>query len=187
LNARAAEVLHQRRTKVQSWYLDLSLVERYWGQERFYHHTAPISMNFALREALRLIYEEGLEARWQRHRLNHQALLAGLQAMGLEPFVADEAQRLWSLNAVRIPSGIDDAKVRAQLLQEFGLEIGGGLGELKGRIWRVGLMGYSSSRRNVLLFLGALEHVLLAQGYAPQGSGVHAAGEVYRRAAKEGG
>ena len=182
LNARAAEVLHQRRSKVQSWYLDLSLVERYWGQERFYHHTAPISMNYALREALRLIYEEGLEARWQRHRLNHQALLAGLQTMGLEPFVADEAQRLWSLNAVRIPGGIEDAKVRAQLLQEFGIEIGGGLGELKGRIWRVGLMGYSSSRRNVLLFLGALEHVLVAQGYSPQGSGVHAAGEVYRQA-----
>jgi len=184
LNARAAEVLHRRRSKVQSWYLDLSLVERYWGQERFYHHTAPISMNYALREALRLIYEEGLEARFQRHRLNHLALMAGMQAMGLEPFVADEAQRLWSLNAVRIPDGIEEAKVRVQLLQEFGIEIGGGLGELKGRIWRVGLMGYSSSRRNVLLFLGALEHVLIAQGYSPRGSGVQAAGEVYRRAAK---
>ena len=184
LNARAAEVLHRRRSKVQSWYLDLSLVERYWGQERFYHHTAPISMNYALREALRLIAEEGLEARFQRHHLNHLALMAGMQAMGLEPFVADEAQRLWSLNAVRIPDGIEEAKVRVQLLQEFGIEIGGGLGELKGRIWRVGLMGYSSSRRNVLLFLGALEHVLIAQGYSPRGSGVQAAGEVYRRAAK---
>lgn len=184
LNARATEVLHRRRSKVQSWYLDLSLVERYWGQERFYHHTAPISMNYALREALRLIYEEGLEARFQRHHLNHLALMAGMQAMGLEPFVADEAQRLWSLNAVRIPDGIEEAKVRVQLLQEFGIEIGGGLGELKGRIWRVGLMGYSSSRRNVLLFLGALEHVLIAQGYSPRGSGVQAAGEVYRRAAK---
>lgn len=182
LSSRAAEVLHQRRSKVPCWYLDLSLLERYWGQERVYHHTAPISLHYALREALRLVAEEGLEARCQRHRLNQQALIAGVQALGLEPFVADEAQRLWSLTTVRVPAGLEEAKVRAQLLQEFGIEIGGGLGELKGRIWRVGLMGYSSSRRNVLLFLGALEHVLIAQGYSPQGSGVHAAGEVYRRA-----
>jgi alanine-glyoxylate transaminase/serine-glyoxylate transaminase/serine-pyruvate transaminase len=160
---RALERIRRRRTKVQSWYLDLTMVERYWGNERTYHHTAPISMNYALREALRLIHEEGLEARWRRHRLNHRALVAGIEAMGLKMLVAPE-HRLWSLNAVCIPDGVDDARVRARLLDEFGIEIGGGLGPLKGRIWRIGLMGSGSTRENVLLVLEALHRALNAEG-----------------------
>jgi alanine-glyoxylate transaminase/serine-glyoxylate transaminase/serine-pyruvate transaminase len=178
-NNRAAEAMRNRKSKGQSWYLDMTMVEKYWGQERVYHHTAPITMNYALHEALRLVSEEGLEARFERHRLNHQALLAGLQAMGLEPHAQAE-HRLWTLNAVRVPEGVEDAKIRRRLLDEFSIEIGGGLGSLKGQIWRIGLMGYSSSKRNVLLFLGALETVLREEGYqlAP-GAGVAAATEVY--------
>lgn len=178
-NSRAAEVMRNRKSKVQSWYLDMTMVEKYWGQERAYHHTAPITMNYALREALLLIFEEGLDARFERHRLNHQALLAGLQVMGIEP-VAQAGHRLWTLNAVRIPEGVEDAKVRRRLLDEFSIEIGGGLGPLKGQIWRIGLMGYSSSKQNVLLFLGALETVLREEGYQlTAGAGVAAATEVY--------
>lgn len=178
-NRRAAEAIHNRKSKVQSWYLDMTMVEKYWGQERAYHHTAPITMNYALREALLLIFEEGLEARFERHRLNHQALLAGLQAMGLEPF-AQAGHRLWTLNAVRVPAGVEDARIRKRLLDEFNIEIGGGLGPLKGQIWRIGLMGYSSSKQNVLLFLGALETVLREEGYPlAAGAGVAAATEVY--------
>jgi alanine-glyoxylate transaminase/serine-glyoxylate transaminase/serine-pyruvate transaminase len=176
---RAMEAMHNRKSKVQSWYLDMTMVEKYWGQERAYHHTAPITMNYALREALLLIFEEGLEARFDRHRLNHQALLAGLQAMGLEP-LAQARYRLWTLNAVRIPEGVEDAKIRRRLLDEFSIEIGGGLGPLKGQIWRIGLMGYSSSKRNVLLFLGALETVLREEGYQlAAGAGVAAATDIY--------
>ena len=176
---RAAEAMRTRESKGQSWYLDMAMVEKYWGQERVYHHTAPITMNYALREALRLIFEEGLEARFERHRLNHQALLAGLQAMGFEP-LAQAGHRLWTLNAVKIPEGVEDAKIRGRLLDEFSIEIGGGLGPLKGQIWRIGLMGYSSSKRNVLLFLGALETVLRQEGYQlAAGSGVAAATDVY--------
>ena len=128
---RAVDKLRKRKSKVQSWYLDLSLVEKYWGEDRTYHHTAPISMNYALREALRLVEEEGLEKRWARHRLNHSALVAGIEAMGLEMLVRPEA-RLWSLNTIKIPEGISDPQIRTRLLQEFGIEIGGGLGPLKG-------------------------------------------------------
>ena len=178
-NNRAAEAVRNRKSKVQSWYLDMTMVEKYWGQERAYHHTAPITMNYALREALLLIFEEGLEARFERHRLNHQALLAGLQAMGFEPF-AQAGHRLWTLNAVRVPEGVEDARIRKRLLDEFSIEIGGGLGPLKGQIWRIGLMGYSSSRQNVLLFLGALETVLRGEGYQlAAGAGVAAATGVY--------
>jgi alanine-glyoxylate transaminase/serine-glyoxylate transaminase/serine-pyruvate transaminase len=178
-NNRAAEAMRNRKSKVQSWYLDMTMVEKYWGQERAYHHTAPITMNYALREALCLIFEEGLEARFERHRLNHQALLAGLQAMGLEPH-AQARHRLWTLNAVRVPEGVEDAKIRRRLLDEFSIEIGGGLGPLKGQIWRIGLMGYSSSKQNVLLFLGALETVLREEGYQlTAGAGVAAATDVY--------
>ena len=178
-NNRAAEAMRNRKSKGQSWYLDMTLVEKYWGPERVYHHTAPITMNYALREALRLIFEEGLEARFERHRLNHQALLAGLQAMGLEPF-AQAGHRLWTLNTVRVPEGVEDAKIRRRLLDEFSIEIGGGLGPVKGQIWRIGLMGYSSSKQNVLLFLGALETVLREEGYQlAAGAGVAAATEVY--------
>ncbi len=179
LSERAVNTLRQRRSKVQSWYLDLSMVEKYWGDDRTYHHTAPISMNYALREALRLIEEEGLEKRWARHRLNHQAFVAGIEAMGLEMLVRPE-NRLWSLNTVRIPNGIADARVRAALLQDFGIEIGGGLGPLKGKIWRVGLMGYSSHKNNVLLFLNALEHILTREGFKLRlGAAAEAAGQVF--------
>jgi alanine-glyoxylate transaminase/serine-glyoxylate transaminase/serine-pyruvate transaminase len=172
---RAVDALHRRRTPVRSWYLDLTLIERYWGDERVYHHTAPIAMNYALLEALRLVDEEGLEARWQRHERHHRALKAGVAALGLE--LATQADRqLWMLNAVRIPDGVDDAAVRAALLTEFSIEIGGGLGPMKGRVWRIGLMGESSSEANVLLVLSALERVLPRCGHrVGAGAGVGAA------------
>ena len=175
-NERALDRIRSRRSKVQSWYLDITMVERYWGDDRTYHHTAPISMNYALREALRLIHEEGLEARWARHELNHRALVAGVEAMGLSMAVAPE-QRLWSLNAVSVPEGVDDARVRAHLLEE-NIEIGGGLGPLKGRIWRIGLMGSGSTRKNVLLVLEALRQALKAEGHSCA-SGIEAAKAVY--------
>jgi alanine-glyoxylate transaminase/serine-glyoxylate transaminase/serine-pyruvate transaminase len=175
-NERALERIRSRRSKVQSWYLDITMVERYWGDDRTYHHTAPISMNYALREALRLVHEEGLEARWHRHELNHKALVAGVEAMGLRMAVAPE-QRLWSLNAVSVPEGIDDARVRARLLEE-NIEIGGGLGPLKGRIWRIGLMGSGSTRENVMLVLGALRRALAAEGF-PCDDGAEAVEEIY--------
>ena len=162
-NERAIDRIRARRSKVQSWYLDITLVEKYWGDDRTYHHTAPISMNYALREALRLIHEEGLEARWRRHELNHRALVAGIEAMGLQMAVA-AGHRLWSLNAVSVPDGVDDARVRARLLEED-IEIGGGLGPLKGRIWRIGLMGSGSTRENVRLVLDALHRALNAEGF----------------------
>jgi alanine-glyoxylate transaminase/serine-glyoxylate transaminase/serine-pyruvate transaminase len=171
-NERALERIRSRRSKVQSWYLDITLVENYWGQDRAYHHTAPISMNYALREALRLVHEEGLEARWKRHEQNHRALVAGVEAMGLKMAVAPE-QRLWSLNAVSVPEGVDDARVRAHLLDE-NIEIGGGLGPLKGRIWRIGLMGSGSTGENVSLVLDALHRALNAEAFACP-SGVSAA------------
>jgi alanine-glyoxylate transaminase/serine-glyoxylate transaminase/serine-pyruvate transaminase len=175
-NERALDRIRARRSKVQSWYLDITMVERYWGDDRTYHHTAPISMNYALREALRLIHKEGLEARWARHELNHRALVAGIAAMGLSMAVTP-AQRLWSLNAVSVPEGVDDARVRAHLLEE-NIEIGGGLGPLKGRIWRIGLMGSGSTRENVLLVLDALHRALNVEG-VPCPSGIEAAAAVY--------
>ncbi|MDQ7792905.1 MAG: alanine--glyoxylate aminotransferase family protein [bacterium] len=169
LNRRAEEILRARRHPVQSWYLDLTMITSYWGQERFYHHTAPISMMYALREALRLILEEGLDNRLRRHRLASAALVAGLEAMGLEAHVP-VARRLPTLTAVKIPAGADDAGTRRALLREFGIEIGGGLGPLKGKIWRIGTMGYSCQRKNVFLLLTALESVLSRQGL-PVGPG----------------
>jgi alanine-glyoxylate transaminase/serine-glyoxylate transaminase/serine-pyruvate transaminase len=162
-NEQALDRIRSRKSKVQSWYLDITMVERYWGEDRTYHHTAPISMNYALREALRLVYEEGLETRWRRHELNHRALVAGVEAMGLSMAVAAD-KRLWSLNAVSVPEGVDDARVRTRLLDE-NIEIGGGLGPLKGKIWRIGLMGSGSTRENVLLVLDALHRALNAAGY----------------------
>ena len=175
-NEGALDRIRSRRSKVQSWYLDITMVEKYWGDDRTYHHTAPISMNYALREALRLIYEEGLEARWRRHEMNHRALVAGIEAMGLRMAVAPE-HRLWSLNAVSVPDGVDDARVRARLLDE-NIEIGGGLGPLKGRIWRIGLMGSGSTRENVLLVLDALRRALEGEGFACE-AGREAAEVVY--------
>lgn len=179
VSERGVERIRRRKTKVQSWYLDLTMVEKYWGDDRTYHHTAPVSMNYALRESLRLVEEEGLRNRFDRHRLNHRALVAGVEAMGLEMLVQPE-DRLWVLNTVRVPDGISDAAVRSRLLRDFGIEIGGGLGPLKDRIWRVGLMGASSHANNVLMLLNALERILGQEGFqlAP-GSGVAAASEVY--------
>jgi alanine-glyoxylate transaminase/serine-glyoxylate transaminase/serine-pyruvate transaminase len=173
----AIERIKKRRTKVQSWYLDITMVECYWGADRAYHHTAPISMNYALREALRIVNEEGLEARWARHKLNHLALVAGIEAMGLRMKVA-EGNRLWSLNAVSVPAGVDDAKIRRRLLEDFQIEIGGGLGPLKGELWRIGLMGSGSTRENVILVLDALYQALNAEGFACS-SGVEAAEQIY--------
>jgi len=179
LSEKAVHTLTKRKSKVQSWYLDLTMVEKYWGEERTYHHTAPISMNYALREALRIVREEGLENRWTRHQLNHRALVGGLEAMGLQMLCRPE-DRLWSLNTVKIPEGISDNKVRSRLLQEFGIEIGGGLGPLKNKIWRIGLMGSSSNRNNVVLFLSTLERILSSEGFHLQpGAAADAAMSVY--------
>jgi len=159
---RALEALRRRRSKVQSWYLDLTMIEKYWGVERVYHHTAPISMSYALAEALRVVEEEGLEARFERHRRNHLALAAGLEALGFR-FVVEPDRRLWMLNSVYLPtlaSGRDEAQLRRRLLDDFSIEVGGGLGAFKGKIWRIGLMGESSRRVNVMRLLEALEVLL---------------------------
>jgi len=173
---RAMEAVRQRSRKVQSWYLDFSMIERYLAGDRFYHHTAPITMIYALRESLRLIHEEGLPARFARHLKNSAALKAGLEALGLKLF-ADARHALPSLVTAWIPEGIDDLAVRRALLHEFDLEIGCGLGPVKGRIWRIGLMGYSSSEANVFLVLAALERLLNRQGFRCSG-GVDAAMDV---------
>lgn len=174
---RARARMARRERAVQSWYLDLSLIASYWGEERAYHHTAPIQMTYALHEALRLVLEEGLEERFARHARLSQALVAGLEALGLELAVPAE-ERLAPLLAVRIPEGVDDAQVRAHLLREFGLEIGGGLGPMKGRTWRIGLMGAGATRRNVELCLAGLHSALSEQGHgqgAQAGAAVAAA------------
>lgn len=157
---RALQVLDSRKSKVQSWYLDLSMIRQYWGQERFYHHTAPISMIYALREGLRMIEAEGLKAVTDRHLVLGRSLQAGLTAMGLEMVVKEEKFRLPNLTSVFIPEGINDLEVRSRLLNEYNIEIGGGLGRYKGKAWRIGLMGYSCNRGNVILFLAALEAIL---------------------------
>lgn len=176
-NERAMERVRNRRTKVQSWYLDVSLIEQYWSEGRAYHHTAPISMIYALREALRIVAEEGLEARWARHKRNRDALIRGIEEMGLEMFPPEN--RCPTLNAISVPEGVEDAAVRRFLLDRFNIEIGSGLGPLKGKIWRVGLMGINSSEQNVILFLGALERALRAAGFRVKGSGARAAIEAY--------
>jgi len=160
-NERALEKVRNRKSKVQSWFLDLNLVMGYWGEgaKRAYHHTAPINALYSLHEALLILREEGLDGAWDRHYKNHLALRAGLEAMGLL-FVVNKADRLPQLNAVTIPDGVDDAKVRSRLLQEYNLEIGAGLGALAGKVWRIGLMGHSSRAENILLCIGALESVL---------------------------
>ncbi len=179
LGDRAVEALKRRKTKVQSWYLDLSMIESYWGGERSYHHTAPITMVYAIREGLRLVLEEGLDARFARHRRNHLALKAGLTALGLK-YIAAEGHQLPQLNAVRIPDGVDDAAGRKRLLTEFGIEVGGGLGEFKGKAWRIGLMGYNSRPNCVFQVLSALETVLRGAGVSVEpGAGVAAAEKAY--------
>jgi alanine-glyoxylate transaminase/serine-glyoxylate transaminase/serine-pyruvate transaminase len=159
VSPRAQEVLAQRSSPVGNWYLDLSLVSKYWGKERTYHHTAPISMNFALREALRIAVEEGLQARFERHRANAEQLWDGLAALDLPPLVPRE-NRLPTLTTPQLPSSVDDMQVRRRLLTEYNIEIAGGFGPLAGKVWRIGLMGYSSRRENVRLLLSALEDLL---------------------------
>lgn len=188
VSPRGEEAFRDRKSKVQSWYFDLSTAMNYWGKERLYHHTPPVSLIYALREALRIVMEEGLEARWERHRLNQLALVAGVEAMGLELLAKNPADRLATVTAIMVPDGVNDVKVRDQLLEEFNIEIAGGLGPVKGKIWRVGLMGHCSQKTNVLLFLAALEKTLLEQGYrvAP-GAGVGAAVQSYSQGKREVG
>jgi alanine-glyoxylate transaminase/serine-glyoxylate transaminase/serine-pyruvate transaminase len=179
LGPRAVEALARRKTKVQSWYLDLTMIQRYWGSDRFYHHTAPISMNFALREALALVAEEGLENRIARHAQNGRALQSGLAALGLSLATAS-GHELPQLSCVRIPEGIDDLAVRRRLLKDWGIEVGGGLGPFKGKAWRIGLMGHSSRRANVTVVLSALETCLVDLGCRLEpGAAAQAAEEVY--------
>jgi alanine-glyoxylate transaminase/serine-glyoxylate transaminase/serine-pyruvate transaminase len=179
---RAAQVIRNRGQRVQSWFLDLNLVMAYWGsgEKRSYHHTAPVNSLYALHESLVMLKEEGLEQSWARHRKNHLAFAAGVEAMGLS-FVVDENYRLPQLNTVTVPANIDEAAVRARLLADYGLEIGAGLGSLSGKVWRIGLMGFASNKKNVLLCLSALDEVLASLG-APveRGAAVSAAQDYYR-------
>ncbi len=178
--ASAMKKILTRKTKVQSWYLDVTMLSQYWGQERVYHHTAPINMTYGLYEALLLIHEEGLEKCFARHARHHAALKAGLAAIGIS-YTAQEGHQLPMLNAVTVPEGMDDAAVRRGLLERFGIEIGGGLGAFKGKVWRVGLMGYGARANNVLLLLAALEQLLGEQGCKfEHGAAVAAANKFYQ-------
>jgi len=159
ISPRALEVLNNRKSPVANWYLDMSLLSKYWGKKRTYHHTAPINMNYALYEGLKMIKEEGLEARWDRHQQNAGLLWEGLQDLGIK-LIVPRPNRLPSLTTIQIPEGINDQDVRRQLLQDYNIEIAGGLGDFAGKAWRIGCMGYSSRRENVTLFLGALKEIL---------------------------
>lgn len=161
---RAADVIKNRKTPCQSWYLDLGMLMKYWGQDRFYHHTAPITMNYALYEGLRVVAEEGLQARWARHKLHHKALRAGLETLGFTYATQPDAI-LPQLNAILIPNGMEDLPVRKAMLEEYGIEIGAGLGDFRGKIWRIGLMGYNARRDVVMQVLGALGSVLNRKGH----------------------
>ena len=179
---KARQTIANRSEPVQSWFLDMNLVMGYWGQgsQRSYHHTAPVNAIYALHESLTILREEGLENSWARHQRNHNALKAGLEAMGLSLIVAEQ-DRLPQLNAVSIPAGVDEAQVRKQLLTDYSLEIGAGLGQLAGKVWRIGLMGYSSRPENVRLCLTALEAALLSQGCKiTAGAAIKAANSVYQ-------
>jgi alanine-glyoxylate transaminase/serine-glyoxylate transaminase/serine-pyruvate transaminase len=180
IGPRALEKLDRRTKRVASWYLDFSLIRSYWtGSRRAYHHTAPISMTYALHRALSLVLEEGLESRWQRHWHHSRALVAGLRALGFEPF-ATEGHRLPMLNAVRLPITVDDGSTRRRLLDEFDIEVGGGLGELSGAIWRIGLMGASAKESSVLALLTALEMILAERNdHHRFGAGLEAASTLY--------
>jgi alanine-glyoxylate transaminase/serine-glyoxylate transaminase/serine-pyruvate transaminase len=183
MSERALAIMKQRRTPCQSWYLDMGLIADYWAEgTRAYHHTAPVSMLYALREALRLVEEEGLPARFRRHQINSDALLAGLEELGLIP-LPPAGRRLPMLNCVAVPSHIPEAEVRARLLTEYEIEIGGGLGPLKGHVWRIGLMGESSTEANVLTLLNALEALFMREGWLrTPGLALQAAAGVYSRA-----
>ena len=180
---RAVETIHNRASKVQSFYLDMTLLEAYWsGEVRNYHHTVSMSMIYALHESLRVVLEEGLEVRYKRHERNATALIAGATAIGLKPIV-QEGFRAPMLTTINIPIGIDDVGIRNRLIEDFGIEIGGGLGIFKGKAWRIGLMGESSTQRNVLLVLSALEKLLAEAGHDLEaGAGARAASEVYAQA-----
>ena len=180
LGPRAVAKLDARSTRVASWYLDLTMIRSYWSdRQRSYHHTAPISMNYALHQALALVLEEGLETRFERHRVNSQALTAGLQALGCAPF-GTHGHRLPMLNAVRIPAGIEDALLRRELLNDYDIEIGGGLGDLAGSVWRVGLMGESCRKASVLALVAALEEIFKRRDpKRPVGLGLAAAFRSY--------
>jgi alanine-glyoxylate transaminase/serine-glyoxylate transaminase/serine-pyruvate transaminase len=178
---RAMEKIQARKSKAQSWYLDVTMLAQYWGQERVYHHTAPINMTYGLYEALRVILDEGLDACFARHARQHAALRAGLAAIGIG-YAAQKDHLLPMLNAVNIPAGVDDVTVRRGLLDRFGIEIGGGLGAFKGKVWRIGLMGYGARPANVLLFLSALEQLLAEAGHTfDHGASISAANAVYAR------
>ncbi|HEX6963293.1 MAG TPA: alanine--glyoxylate aminotransferase family protein [Lacipirellula sp.] len=178
-NDRAMEAIKNRKTKVQSWYLDVSMLASYWGSDRVYHHTAPINMSYGLYEAVSIILEEGLENCFARHELNHRALKAGLAAIGIG-YAAQEGHQLPMLNAVRVPEGVDEAKIRSELLTRFGIEIGAGLGAFKGKVWRIGLMGYGARPQNVYLLLSALEQLLAEQGHKfEHGASIAAAASEY--------
>src|ERR1700747_2851014 len=185
VNARMEDLVRARKTPVGSWYFDLTPIMTMWGSERTYHHTPPISLIYGMREALRLVLEEGLEARWERHLQNQRALIAGIEAMRLELFFENPAERLVTVTGVKVPAGVNDARVRQQLLDEFNIEIAGGFGPIKGKLWRVGLMGYSSQKTNVLLFLSAFEKFLLDQDFrVPAGGGGAAGGGRYRQSGR---
>ncbi len=187
-NARTAAVLEARHRKIQSNYLDLTQLSRYWSTDRFNHHTAPTAMVYGLREALRALQVEGLEPRFVRHRLHSGALRAGIAALGLQLFGQEPwAHRLPMLTPVVVPEGIDDVRVRQVLLHDFGIEIGAAFGPLLGRVWRIGTMGCSATRQNVLLCLAALETVLRREGCkVVAGAGVDAALEHYAAVEAEG-
>ena len=180
--SRAVDIIKNRKTKIQSWFLDMSLIMGYWGggTKRAYHHTAPVNTLYALHEALVMVQEEGLENAWARHAYHHQALKAGLEAMGIR-FVVEENYRLPQLNLITVPEGVDEATVRTRLLNEYSMEIGAGLGALAGKVWRIGLMGHACNTKNVLTCLGALDAVLSSMK-APIESGlaVRAAQEFYK-------
>ena len=177
---RAVDVIRKRKTPIQSFYLDMTLLENYWhGDTRGYHHTVSMSMIYALREALRVVLEEGLAARYARHELNARALLAGAKAIHLQP-AAEDGYRAPMLTTLRIPEGINDATIRKQLITDYGIEIGAGLGIFGGKAWRIGLMGESANERNVMLVLNALEKLLIASGHNVEpGTAAHAAAQVY--------
>jgi alanine-glyoxylate transaminase/serine-glyoxylate transaminase/serine-pyruvate transaminase len=161
LSARALEKMHNRQTQVKNWYLDMSLLSKYWdGKTRSYHHTAPINMNYALREGLRLVLEEGLAARWQRHQENAELFWTGLTELGLACHVENPAHRIAALTTVRVPEGIDAKAVAGRLLQEYNIEVAGGFSKLAGKVWRVGLMGFNSRKENLVLLLAALREIL---------------------------
>ena len=184
LSNRALASIKARRTPCQSWYLDMAMIAEYWAEgTRAYHHTAPISMLYALREALRLVEEEGLPARFARHQLNSEALIAGLTELGFPP-LATAGYRLPMLICVTVPSDLPEAEIRMTLLSTYGIEIGGGLGPLKGKVWRIGLMGESSTEAHVLTFLNALETIFIRGGWlSTPGIALQAASRVYNRTA----